>query len=58
MNRIQIDVITGELKVVELTAEEVAQAQANYAEWLAAQPTKEEQIAQLQAQIDALQGTE
>jgi len=58
MNRIEIDVITGERKVIELTAEEVAQAQANYAEWLAAQPTKEEQIAQLQAQIDALQGTE
>jgi len=58
MNRIEIDVMTGEQKVIELTAEEVAQAQANYAEWLAAQPTKEEQIAQLQAQIDALQGTE
>jgi hypothetical protein len=58
MDRIEIDVITGEQKVIELTAEEVAQAQANYAEWLAAQPTKEEQIAQLQAQIDALQGTE
>jgi len=54
MNRIQIDVITGELKVIELTAEEVAQAQANYAEWLANQPTKEEQIAKLQKQIDAL----
>ena len=58
MNRIEINVITGEQKVIELTAEEVAQAQAQYAEWLAAQPTKEEQIAQLQAQIDALQGTE
>jgi hypothetical protein len=54
MNRIEIDVITGERKVVELTAEEVAQAQAQYAEWLAAQPTKEEQIAELQKQIDAL----
>ena len=54
MNRIQIDVITGELKVIELTAEEVAQAQAQYAEWLAAQPTKEEQIAKLQEQIDKL----
>ena len=52
MNRIEIDVITGECKVIELTAQEVAQAQ--YAEWLAAQPTKEEQIAKLQAQIDAL----
>ena len=58
MNRIEIDVITGEQKVIELTAEEVAQAEANYAEWLAAQPTKEEKIAKLQAQIDALQGTE
>ena len=54
MNRIEIDVITGERKVVELTAEEVAQAQAQYAEWLAAQPTKEQQIAKLQEQIDAL----
>jgi hypothetical protein len=54
MNRIQIDVITGEKQVIELTAEEVAQAQANYAQWLAEQPTKEEQIVKLQAQIDAL----
>jgi cell division protein FtsB len=58
MNRIEIDVITGELKVVELTAEEIAQAQAQYAEWLAAQPTKEEQIAKLQEQIDALKEQE
>ena len=54
MNRIQIDVITGQREIIELTAEEVAQAQVRYAEWLAAQPTKEEQIALLQAQIDAL----
>jgi hypothetical protein len=58
MNRIEIDVITGERKVIELTAEEVAQAQANYAEWLAAQPTKEERIAELQEQIDALNGAQ
>jgi hypothetical protein len=32
MERIEINVINGESKVVELTAEEVAQAQANYAE--------------------------
>ena len=57
MNRIEIDVITGTRQVVELTAEEVAQAQANYAEWLANQPTKEEQIAKLQEQIDVLKGT-
>jgi cell division protein FtsB len=54
MDRIEIDVITGDRQVIELTAEEVAQAQANYAKWLAAQPTKEEQIAKLQEQIDAL----
>ena len=54
MNRIEIDVITGEQKTIELTAEEVAQAQAQYQEWLVAQPTKEEQIAKLQEQIDAL----
>ena len=54
MNRIQIDVITGQREVIELTAEEIAQAQASYAEWLSNQPTKEEQIAKLQAQIDAL----
>jgi hypothetical protein len=54
MNRIEIDVTTGERKVIELTAEEITQAQAQYQEWLAAQPTKEEQIAKLQAQIDAL----
>jgi len=58
MDRIEINVITGERKVVELTAEEVAQAQAQYAEWLASQPTKEQQIAKLQAQIDALNGAE
>ena len=56
MNRIEIDVITGGRQVIELTAEEVAQAQAQYAEWLDAQPTKEEQIAKLQEQIDALKG--
>jgi hypothetical protein len=49
-----MDVITGEKQIIDLTAEEVAQAQAQYTEWLASQPTKEEQIAQLQAQIDAL----
>jgi hypothetical protein len=54
MNRIEIDVITGERSVVELTAEEIAQAEAQHQAWLAAQPTKEEQIAALQAQIDAL----
>lgn len=55
MNRIEIDVITGTRQEIELTAEEVAQAQAQYQEWLAAQPTKEELIAKLQEQIAALE---
>ena len=54
MERIEIDVITGERKVIQLTEQEIAEAQQRYQEWLAAQPTKEEQIAKLQAQIDAL----
>ncbi len=56
MDRIEINVITGERKVIPLTPEEVAQAQVQYQEWLASQPTKEEQIAKLQAQIDGLKG--
>jgi hypothetical protein len=54
MNKIEINVTTGEKQVIELTAEEVAQAQAQYAQWLSEQPTKEEKIAELQKQIDAL----
>jgi hypothetical protein len=56
MNRIEINVITGQQKTIELTAEEVAQAQVQHNEWLATQPTKEEQIAKLQLQINDLQG--
>ena len=56
MERIEVNVITGEQKVIQLTAEEIAQAQAQYAQWLAEQPTKEEQIAKLQEQIDAIKG--
>ena len=62
MDRIEIDVITGERKVVELTAEEVAQAQAMYAQWEADEAKRKaelptviaQQIADLQAQLDAL----
>ena len=56
MERIEINVQTSEQKTVQLTADEIAQAEAQYAEWLANQPTKEEQIAKLQEQIAALQG--
>jgi hypothetical protein len=62
MERIEMNVITGERKVVELTAEEVAQAQAQYAQWLADEEKRkaempkllEEQIAKLQAQLAEL----
>jgi hypothetical protein len=62
MNRIEIDAITGKQQTVELNAEEIAQAQAMYAQWeldeakrkaeLPAQIAK--QIADLQAELDAL----
>jgi hypothetical protein len=62
MNRIEINVITGERQVVELTAEEIAQAQAQYAQWEADEAKRKaelptvlaEQIANLQSQLDAL----
>jgi len=57
MERIEVNVQTGEQKTVQLTSEEIAQAEAQYQEWLVSQPTKEEQIAKLQEQIDALKGT-
>lgn len=56
MERIEIDVITGERKVIQLTEQEIAEAQARYQEWLTSQPTVEDQIAKLQEQIDALKG--
>jgi hypothetical protein len=40
MHRTVVNVQTGEVTQVELTAEEVAQAEAQYAAWLAAQPTE------------------
>jgi len=49
MNKIEIDVITGEQKVIELTAEEIAQAQAQYAEWIASGP-------HIKAEVPALTG--
>jgi hypothetical protein len=38
MHRTVVNVQTGEVTQVELTAEEVAQAEAQYAAWLAEQP--------------------
>jgi hypothetical protein len=39
MNRIEIDVITGEQIIIELTQEEIAQAQSEYEEWLVLNPS-------------------
>ena len=47
MHRIVVNVQTGEVTQVELTAEEVAQAEAQYAAWLAAQPEPEQDQEQL-----------
>jgi curli biogenesis system outer membrane secretion channel CsgG len=38
MHRTVVNVQTGEVMQVRLTAEEIAQAEAQYAEWLASQP--------------------
>jgi hypothetical protein len=41
MHRTIVNVQTGQVAQVELTAEEVAQAEAQYAAWLAEQPPAE-----------------
>ena len=62
MNRIEINVLTGERQVIELNAQEVAQAQAMYAQWEADEAKRKaelpniiaKQITTLQAQLDEL----
>lgn len=64
MERIEVNVLTGEQKIVQLTEQEVAQAQAQYAQWLADEEKRkaempkllEEQITQLQAELAKLKG--
>ena len=57
MQKIEVNVLTGEQKVIDLTAEEVAQAQASHAAWKAEQaqrqstPTFEQTI---QSQADTI----
>jgi len=48
MHRIVVNVQTGEVTQVELTAEEIAQAEAQHAAWLAEQPPHPEQTEQNQ----------
>ena len=38
MERIEVNCETGEVRIIQLTPEEVAAAEAQYAEWLAEQP--------------------
>ena len=62
MNRIEINVQTGLQTTVDLTAQEVADAQASKAAWdaeqaaIVAKPSLEEMVAILQAEIAALKG--
>lgn len=49
MHRTIVNVQTGEVTQVELTAEEVAAAEERYAAWLAAQPPEEPTNEQEQA---------
>jgi hypothetical protein len=56
MNRIEIDVITGERKVVELTAQEVAQLQTAEAERLAAIPYSVKRTAEFPPITDYIDG--
>ena len=56
MQRIEVNVITGEQKVIDLTQEEIDAAQAQYQEWLSSQPAQPAAptLAELQAQLTAL----
>jgi hypothetical protein len=64
MERIEVDVKTGEVKVIQLTADEIAEAQVQYANWQAEQlvaiasPTVkqlQEQLVDISIQLTALQ---
>lgn len=55
MDRIEVNLETGEIKTIPLTKEEIAEAQARHAEWMAGEEArKAEQITQLEAQLLAL----
>lgn len=56
MHKLEVNVLTGERKIVEFTAEEIAEHARLKQEFEKNKITKEEQIAALQAQIDALKG--
>jgi len=55
MERIEVNLETGEVKVIPLTTEEIAEAQTRQAEWMAGEENrKAEQIAQLEVQLATL----
>ena len=62
MERIVVDLQAGTTTVVQLTPEEIEQALAQKAAWdaeqakIAATPTLEQMVAQLQAEVAALKG--
>jgi hypothetical protein len=47
MHRTVVNVQTGEVTQVELTAQEIAEAQAQYEAWLATQPAEPQEQEQL-----------
>ena len=49
MKRIEVNVLTGEQKIVDLTAEEVAQAQAINAAWQIEEAIRLEEVAKEKA---------
>lgn len=56
MERIEVNLETGEQKIISLTTEEIAAAEAQYQAWLAEQSaaTPAPTLAELQAQLAAL----
>lgn len=64
MQRIEVNVLTGEQAIIDLTPEEIEQALAQTAAWEAEQaqiqatPTLEQQLAELRAELAALKGAQ
>lgn len=59
MERIEVNVLTGEVKIIQLTTEEIAEREATYAEWILGEETRKQgQIEQLEVQLAILKGRE
>jgi len=55
--RLEVNVQTGEVKEVALSAQEISQAEAQYADWVVGEEQrKQEQITQLEKQLAVLKG--